>query len=354
MSTIFNILDFGAVGDGVTDSTKAIQAALDAAAECMGEVIAPPGVYMTGRLKMGPKTKLSGSAAWAFGPYGGTIFKLNTADTDCMIDISGAFGCQIHGMNLMGDELGENIHGVKLYWPVYNGGSSEDTPTIDDCKIGHFTGDGLHLEHVWCFSVRHSQMYHNRGAGLYIDGWDAFIVDNWFSGNRGGGILGGPVVASVTATGNRVEWNAFAGFAFKNGDSLNITGNFFDRSMGPALRLGYDGGIFRDTTVTGNIFRRSGKPDLGDIRTPYDSSHVWLAGAENTTIVGNTFKYGRDDNGKGIYSPNYSVIVENSDYIIVKDNTMHRGCLEENIIYDGKGEVVIEGNIGKAMPAPQD
>jgi hypothetical protein len=50
-----------------------------------------------------------------------------------------------------------------------------NTPTIDDCRIGHFTGNGVHLEHIWCFSLRHSMLHNNRGTGHYIDGWDAFI-----------------------------------------------------------------------------------------------------------------------------------------------------------------------------------
>ena len=66
MSNLFNILDFGAAADGETDSTAAIQRALDAAGECMGEVIVPPGVYLTGRLTMRAQTKLSGSI-WTVG-----------------------------------------------------------------------------------------------------------------------------------------------------------------------------------------------------------------------------------------------------------------------------------------------
>ena len=48
MTNIFDITAFGAVGDGVTDNTAAIQSALNAAAECRGVVQVPPGNYMTG------------------------------------------------------------------------------------------------------------------------------------------------------------------------------------------------------------------------------------------------------------------------------------------------------------------
>lgn len=48
-----NVLDHGAVGDGVTLNTRALQAALDAAAQRGGgTVVIPPGTYLTGTLHM--------------------------------------------------------------------------------------------------------------------------------------------------------------------------------------------------------------------------------------------------------------------------------------------------------------
>ena len=46
----FNIREFGACGDGVTEDTAAIQSAVDAAAKTGGKVIVPPGNYLTGSL----------------------------------------------------------------------------------------------------------------------------------------------------------------------------------------------------------------------------------------------------------------------------------------------------------------
>ena len=81
-------------------------------------------------------------------------------------------------------------------------------------------------------------IHRNLGAGLYIDGWDGFILDNWFTANRGGGIVGEKSAASLTCTSNRIEWNGRGGMIFLGrGESFNIVGNFFDRSFGPALLI---------------------------------------------------------------------------------------------------------------------
>ena len=348
MENVFNIIDFGAVPDGKTDSTAAIQSALDAAGECMGEVVVPPGIYRTRRLCMRPKTKLSGTSAWLFGQFGGSIFELDDEEAACMIDITGAFGCQIAGMNLDGRDLGEKVCGIWLSWPEYNGGGREDTPTIDDCRIGCFTGDGVHLEHIWCFSVRHTQMFRNGGAGLYIDGWDGFILDNWFSGNKNGGILGGPTATSLTATGNRVEWNRVGGFVIPAGVAINITGNYFDRSGGPALKLGSAEGEVESVTITGNFIYRSGKPGEG-LEKEDENSHVLMDHCVNVTFTGNTFRYGRDDNGKGIWSPDIDMVIRNCNYCIFAENAMHHGALKENIRWDGTGNCRFEGNIGEPV-----
>jgi len=306
-------------------------------------------VYSVGHIHLhGQYIVLEGSSAWSFRNDGASVFTLNTADTDCMIDITGAFGCAIRGMCLQGNGLGENIHGIKLYWDKYNGGSEEDTPCIDDCRVGGFSGDGLHFEHVWCFSVRHSMLHRNKGCGLFIDGWDGFIIDNWFTANGNGGIHGGVVVASITCTGNRVEWNQRGGFILPFGDSFNFTGNFFDRSFGPAIELGTDTTFVDLVTVTGNIFRRSGALREGDSFASSDmSTHLLLKNCRNTTVIGNTMRVGRNDGGGGILSPNYSFIIADAQDCIIKDNTMARGALVEYVVLRGDNSTsIIANNIG--------
>src|SRR5438874_6635589 len=51
MPTLFNVRDFGAIGDGETNTTKQLQASIDAAAKVGGgTVLIPAGNYVTGTL----------------------------------------------------------------------------------------------------------------------------------------------------------------------------------------------------------------------------------------------------------------------------------------------------------------
>ena len=344
MNTIFNILDYGAINDNKTDNTIAIQSAIDDATKVGGKVIIPPGIYKTSKLYLkGKGVILEGSASWSYRGFGGSILKLNDSSVDSLIDITGSFGCAIINLNLDGANLGSNTHGIKLYWPNYNGGSEEDTPKIDGCKIANFSGDGIHFEHVWCFSIRHSMIAYNKGSGIFIDGWDGFLLDNWLSYNEAYGLKGGNVVASITSTGNRVEWNKIGGFKIEFGDSINITGNFFDRGEGPAIDLGGEKQVSL-VTISSNIFRRNGASNNSIDK--YDSCFLRLNNCTNITVSTNTMRLGRNDGGGGILSPNYGFVITNCINCIITNNTMYKSVLKELFILDNNKDCIIENNIG--------
>ena len=48
----FDIVEFGAVGDGVTKNTEAIQKAIDAASEAAGTVLIPGGIFLSGTVNL--------------------------------------------------------------------------------------------------------------------------------------------------------------------------------------------------------------------------------------------------------------------------------------------------------------
>ena len=175
---VFNITAYGAVGDGVTDCTEAIQTALNEAGKVKGCVLVPPGDYVCGCVRVPRGVMLTGYHAWSYRHNGGSTLIMRSAEEPCLLDLSGAIGCTIKGICLDGRGLGETIHGMRITYPEYNGAGEEDTTTIEDCRVSHFSGDGIHLRHIWCFSIRHTQVEANHGNGIYVDGWDGFILDN--------------------------------------------------------------------------------------------------------------------------------------------------------------------------------
>jgi len=351
MDHIFDVTGFGALGDGKTDCTKAIQKALDLAGEDGGVVFIPPGNYLCGMLTVPRGVSLTGYPAWSFRKNGSSILTLNDPDCPCLLDISKAVGCTVKGLCLAGGKLGRGIHGIMVTHSDYNGAGEEDTPTIEDCRVDGFSGDGIHLNCIWCFSIRHSMLCFNEGHGLYINGWDGFILDNWMSGNAGAGICADKVAASVTMTGNRVEWNRLAGFSFRNSNTLNINGNYFDRSGGPALSLSAEPGKSTDTiTVTGNIFNRSGAGDFAEKgpEDELDNCHIRIQRCVNTVITSNSFRVGMNDGGTGPKSPVYGIVFRHLRGCVIKDNAMLCGSLISNLLDLGEHEdsVIVKDNAG--------
>src|SRR5208282_4568382 len=97
-----NVRGFGAIGDGKTDDTKAIQRALDAAGEVRGAVFVPPGVYLCADLQMRPNTALVGVPTWNYGGPGGTVLRLASDAAKCLLNIAGAAGATMDGLALDG------------------------------------------------------------------------------------------------------------------------------------------------------------------------------------------------------------------------------------------------------------
>ena len=184
----FDITSFGAVGDGKTDCTAAIQAALDAAAPVEGCVRVPSGAFLCGELRVPAAVTLAGTHNWSFRNPGGSRLVLRSASERCLLNLNAAFGCTIKGLSLDGGNLGERIHGICVSRDSYNGGGQEDSFRIEDCKICRFTGDGIRLDRIWCFTVRHCMSGMNHGSGLFVNGWDGFVLDNWLTANGMGGL----------------------------------------------------------------------------------------------------------------------------------------------------------------------
>jgi hypothetical protein len=337
----FNVRQFGAKGDGKTDDTRAIQKTIDTAAEQGGAVFLPPSEYACSELRLRPRVALAGIPAWNYHGGGGSILKLADPHAASLLNITAADGATIDGLSLIGGHLGKEIHGILLDKP--DPGKHEDAFRIERCQVNGFTGDGVRLQHVWCFSIRQSMIAYCRGDGVRCIGWDGFLMDNWFSGNDGAG-FGGRDCAALTLTGNRIEWNGDAGILVTSGSHFNITGNYLDRSGKAGIHLG-SARTCRQMTITGNLINRSGK--LAEMAS-LDSSQIRIDGAQGITVIGNTMNAGRDDGQRGNYSPAYGIVYKGLENCVIKDNVLHDGCLRQLLADQGghAGGVIVKDNPG--------
>ncbi len=347
-STVFNVLDFGAKGDGKTPDSEAIQKALDAAGQVSGTVYLPAGSYACHDLKVHPHTTLLAEPQWGYREDGGAMLLLDSDDADCVLNITGAFGVHLRGLFLRGRrDTAKAIHGVFLN-NAEKYSAKEDAIVIDDCKIERFSGHGVHLLRIWLFIIRHSIMQANKGCGVQITGWDGFVTDNQFSGNGSHGFACESVGATVMFTANRVEWNQGYGLLLTSGDAWNVTGNCFDRNWGAgvcALKM-------RTTSITGNVFRRCGK-DSRRLPEAERSCHVRLEECSGLTFVSNVCAAGRDDGGRGDYTPHHGFLVRKLSHCVISANTLFRGYLKDMTADLGEHgpEYVFANNVGSAMSA---
>lgn len=334
---MINLKDF-AVGDGIHDDTQALQAAIDKAYETGEGIFIPEGKYLCGEVFLKPHVHIKANPTWAYrlDAYGGTVIIQKDKSQACIFDMTTANGCTLEGLSLMGIRDSKSV-GILSRKTDY--GKVEDAYRIENCRVAGFGSHAVFLDRIWCFSVRHCMFGYSGGDGLAINGWDGFVIDNWFSGNAGAGFGSQGPNAAVTFTGNRIEWNGRGGIVIDGGGHYNITGNYIDRSGSAAINL-------KGTQVvscTGNVIYRSGKYE-GDVA---DSAHCIFDSCKGLTFTGNTMNVGRDDGGKGVWSPNYALRLANLVDSVVTSNTFHNGGMT-GLIDDrgGHTNAIIKDNVG--------
>jgi len=256
---------YGAKGDGVTDDTAAIQAAIDAAED--GEVHLSKKTYCHTGLSITHNLKLTG-VGWDF--YGSVLFNIGVG-TGLTIINDDYTGCILSDLCLKGSATTGNAldlrgEGQTTFRNVYllNGGGygikflngghtsivrlsncriqnmaldgiygrSEPTAQINginilDCEITANDGDGINL---WAnnLNIERNVIQGNDGAGIRLTGSDMItgdasisgvnIFNNYFELNKGGSIAGiteynvvGPIVHycwNLRIEGNRLSLSA--------------------------------------------------------------------------------------------------------------------------------------------------
>lgn len=150
---IYSVLSTGAVGDGVTDDTAAIQAAIDAAAITGGSVFFPPGTYMSRTITLRDHVRLSGAGMTA------TRIKL--------IDGTNA--------DLIKTENFDTLTGTGE-WQNMPSHVGFNNLILDGNKENNTSGNGFTC-YAKALYISHALIFHAAGNGIYSEAGD--IPGQW-------------------------------------------------------------------------------------------------------------------------------------------------------------------------------
>lgn len=224
-----SVKDFGAVGDGVTDDTAAIQAAINAASNAV--LFFPSGTYITSGIDLTSRLIIQGEGkltTWL-------KLKAGASSGDCIIKASVDFnGLQIKDIGLNGNwkdnpyspTLTINNYGTGIYAGCWNGLFSNIT--VLNCADNGISIGGISDVNTSCVEnyIQNSDIQYNGGHGIAfitINATDNYVLNNVINGNLTSGKYG---IYLGSNGGHLVEGNHF----YSNDSDIYLTGNFVNVS----------------------------------------------------------------------------------------------------------------------------
>lgn len=350
--------DFGAKGDGATDDTAAIQAALDAV-PVGGVVYFPNGVYeisaplvvkTAGTKLLGDKASTGYSAGGAnqtvidaLSGFSGTAM-LEVADINdfAMRDLT------VHAPNTTGSTIGVSL----------TGGSGTGSCMLENVLVARTAGDGIYLHGVNPVVLRQVGVYHagtgGTGHGFNIQG----ISDSWYTdclaagcATSGWNIQGGD---NSTWTGCRAEDGGKYGFWFH--DVSGLYGGF--SFVGCSTDLNTADG-FRIANLSGNgvvqlsgcEFRRDGNNGGSGSSGSSAFSGIAVSGCGIPVLLDGTTVTARQgdhvSSGQTADAPHFGLNVAGSTFVAVNGGYFSCDATSGSapISWDGQGSVPVGPNV---------
>ena len=281
-----NVLDFGAVGDAVTNDTAAIQAAIDYAASLAygATVVFPPGAYLTtNTITLPYKVNLFGQAVGARSStnqnYGSVIVKAH-ANNALLVNKTIAGPQTITNIHIEGNNAANTAgDGIVIH---------ASGVQLKSCRVWNILGKSFVVGDgsgpLSAYSAEFDDCYANTTQGATA----AYYIDS--TDFRGRKLLSDGAEIAIDFTANATNWSIadcrFEGYSVAGGRAVNAQGV----TNGRVYFAGTSASALYGFLVEGsasNIRLNGLTIDRGDIRTA-GSNAIRITGAATGTIVKET------------------------------------------------------------------
>ncbi len=335
-----NVMNYGSIGDGMTDDTSAIQAAINAVPTTTQEgyeVFFPPGRYKFSTLTIGNR-RLS-LIAQSKGTAANGVALVSTAASGNAIDASAITDTfSMSGLNLEGPGSG-TANGLLL--GTLNSTANAFDSHIQDCWFGGFAGGYcIYVNAAKDYSISNNG-FENSAGGIYFA--DTASNAGLTEGNLFNRISGNIFYTLPTAIrfGAASLWSSVTGNTFldcgsasdTNGDILIastgnpalanlIASNVFQGSLGHSIALIGTAADITDIHIVGNLIAQPARSAIlvnAATNISIVGNHIWnanqagstynainITGASNIIFVGSNTNY---NTNTAPYSTPYGLIV---------------------------------------------